>query len=221
MQEPGLAEDRPAKRGDDFIWDSKGRALSLPLTMPAAELLVRDAFGAGSANSLRAGTKIEFKASTQGPVNEPVLFSAAPLRMAPGEYDVRFHGALQGSLKLRFAMGSGGSLRDAVVKTFDVPTRVVIKQPLDALEIIGLRTKSTRTMTLASIEILACPPTNDRPNADASRPADRAHSSEASDVEESGASSVRTTDSSARGALPLMKCLSTDANTNSGRPQVA
>ena len=82
LREPvQAAEDRPAKRGGGFIWDSKGRALSLPLTMPAAELIVRDAFGAGSANSLRAGAKIEFNASTQGAIEEPVLFSGATFRL--------------------------------------------------------------------------------------------------------------------------------------------
>jgi hypothetical protein len=54
LREPVLAaEDRPAKRGGGFIWDSMGRALSLPLTMPAAELIVRDAFGTGSSSRAR------------------------------------------------------------------------------------------------------------------------------------------------------------------------
>ena len=130
---------------------------SAPLILPASALRVRDAYGSGPSNTLRVGSMIEFDGDRHRDVLEPVLFSSAPVRLAPGEYDVRFHGALLGSLKLRFAKGSGGSLRDAVVKTFDIPTRVVVEQPLDALEIIGMRTKSTQTMTLASIEISGAP----------------------------------------------------------------
>ncbi len=130
---------------------------SAPLILPASELRVRDAYGAGPSNTLRVGSMIEFDGDRHRDVLEPVLFSSAPVRLAPGVYDVRFHGALLGSLKLRFAKGSGGSLRVAVVKTFDIPTRVVVEQPLDALEIIGMRTKSTQTMTLASIEISGAP----------------------------------------------------------------
>ncbi len=130
---------------------------SAPLILPASVLRVGDAYGAGSSNTLRAGSTIEFDRDRHRDVSEPVLFSSAPLRLAPGEYDVQFRGALRGSLKLRFAKGSGGNLRDAVVKTFDIPTRVVVEQPLDALEIIGLRTKSTQTMSLASIEISSAP----------------------------------------------------------------
>ncbi len=130
---------------------------SAPLILPASVLRIRDAYGPGSSNTLRAGSMIEFDGDRDGNVLEPVLFSSALLRLAPGEYDVRFRGALRGSLKLRFANGSRGRLRDAVVKTFDIPIRVVIEQPMDALEIIGLRTKSTRAMTLASIEISVAP----------------------------------------------------------------
>ena len=158
LLEPALPEVRLAKRGGDFIWDSKGRALSLPLTMPAAELLVRDAFGAGSANSLRAGTKIEFNASIQGAVKEPVLFSGAALRLAPGEYSFQLRGALKGSLKLRFMKGpSRERLQDAVVKTFDAPVRVLVDEPVERFEIVGLRMKDTRAMSLASIEVSASP----------------------------------------------------------------
>ncbi len=152
------AEDRPPKRGGGFIWDDEGRELPLPLTVPAAELLVRDAFGAGSANSLRAGAKIEFNASTQGAVEEAVLFSGATLRLAPGEYSFRLRGALKGSLRLRFMKGPRRErLQDAVVKTFDAPVRVLVEEPLDSFEIVGLRMKNTRSMSLASIEVSASP----------------------------------------------------------------
>ncbi len=129
---------------------------SAPLILPASVLRVGDAYGAGSSNTLRAGSTIEFDRDRHRDVLEPVLFSSAPLRLAPGEYDVQFRGALRGSLKLRFAKGSGGNLRRRG-ETFYIPTRVAVEQPLDALEIIGLRTKSTQTMSLASIEISSAP----------------------------------------------------------------
>ena len=152
------AEDRAADRGGCFIRDTTGRALSLPLTIPAKELIVRNAFGVGSTNSLRAGAKIEFDASSQGAVHEPVLFSGATLRLAPGEYSFHLRGALKGSLKLRFTNGPRGErLQDAVVKTFDAPVRVLVEEPLDSFEIVGLRTKNTLAMSLASIEVSACP----------------------------------------------------------------
>ena len=152
------AEDRTANRGGCFIWDTTGRALSLPLTIPATELIVRNAFGVGSGNSLRAGAKIEFDASSQGAVHEPVLFSGATLRLAPGEYSFQLRGALKGSLKLRFTNGPRGErLQDALVKTFDAPVRVLVEEPLDSFEIVGLRTKNTLAMSLASIEVSASP----------------------------------------------------------------
>jgi hypothetical protein len=164
-------DDRqPPASKETFDWPHSGAVVradetpdfSAPLILPASVLHVRDAYGVGSSNALRAGSLIEFDGNRHRNVLEPVLFSSAPLRLAPGEYDVRFRGALRGSIKLRFAKGSGGTLRDAVVKTFDFPTRVVVDQPLDALEIIGLRTKSTRTMTLASIEITGAPDSGPR-----------------------------------------------------------
>ena len=118
----------------------------------------RDAFGVGSTNSLRAGAKIEFDASSQGAVHEPVLFSGATLRLAPGEYSFQLRGALKGSLKLRFINGPRGErLQDAVVKTFDAPVRVLVEEPLESFEIVGLRTKNTLAMSLTSIEVSASP----------------------------------------------------------------
>lgn len=149
--------------------DAKGNALSLPFALPADKLSVHDAYDAGSQNRLRVGPTISFDSETHADVSESRLFYGPYLHLEPGDYSFQLRGALEGSLKLRFTKAFGAEcLREVVVTDFEAPVRVPVEAAADNVEIVGVRQKNTKAMTLSSIELAVDPlASRSQPSSDA------------------------------------------------------
>ena len=137
-----------------FIRHESGRAMRLPCVIAAQEMRVHDAFGPGARNRLRLAKNIAFDAAAHGEINELRLFFGPYLRLEPGDYSFFFHGELQGRLKLRLTQKfASETLLETVLSTFDQPVHLRLEAPAEKFEIIGDRTKDTRSMTLHAIEV--------------------------------------------------------------------
>ena len=173
-QEAPSAQPEAAPRAEELApaRDAHGNALSLPFALPADQLSVHDAYGAGSQNRLRVGATISFDSESHADVAESRLFYGPYLHLEPGDYSFRFRGALDGSLKLRFTKAFGAEcLREVVVTDFEAPVRVPVEAAAEQFEIIGERLKNTKVITLASIELSVQPPTTGpKPPSDTNQP---------------------------------------------------
>ena len=146
-----------------FIRHENGRAMRLPGVIAAQEMRVHDAFGLGARNRLRSAKNIAFNAAAHGDTNELRLFFGPYLRLEPGDYSFFFHGELQGRLKLRLTQKfASDTLLETVLSTFDQPVHLRLEAPAEKFEIIGERTKDTRSMTLHAIEVTPAELCNER-----------------------------------------------------------
>ncbi len=165
---PPTVPETPAVHGDDlaairvpptaerivFIRHENGRAMRLPCVIAAQEMRVHDAFGLGARNRLRSAKNIAFDAAAHGEIDELCLFFGPYLRLEPGDYSFFFHGELQGRLKLRLTQKfASDTLLETVLSTFDQPVHLRLEASAEKFEIIGDRTKDTRSMTLHAIEV--------------------------------------------------------------------
>ncbi len=168
---PPTVPETPAAPGDDLaairvppaappaerivlIRRDNGQATRLPCVIAAQEMRVHDAFGVGARNRLRSGKGITFDTAVHRDVNELCLFFGPYLRLESGDYSFLLHGELQGRLKLRLTQKfASDTLLETVLSTFDQPVHLRLEAPAEKFEIIGDRTKDTRSMTLHAIEV--------------------------------------------------------------------
>ena len=88
---------------------------------------------------------------------ESRLFFGPYLRLEPGDYSFRFRGALDGSLRLRFTKAFGAEcLREVILTDFEAPVHVSV-EAADKFEIVGVRLKNTKALTVSSIELAVDP----------------------------------------------------------------
>ena len=147
-------ETRSTEKPPPFARSDDGTELSLPCTIEADKMRVHDAYGTGAQNRLRAGRAIAFDARVHGDVAEAVLFFGPYLRLEPGDYSIRLEGELAGPLILRVAQRFGSEfLFEAELKSFAEPIRLRLEATAEKFEIVGARTKGTRSMTLRSITV--------------------------------------------------------------------
>ncbi len=147
-------ETHPTEKSPLFLRLDDGTALSLPCTIDAEKIRVHDAYGTGAQNRLRAGPAIAFDARVHGDVEEKVLFFGPYLDLEPGDYRIRLEGELAGHLRLRLAQRfCSESLFEGELNSFAEPIRLRLEAAAEKFEIIGTRTKGTRSMTLRAIEV--------------------------------------------------------------------